>query len=77
MPLFEVFLLTVLAIDGLWFDAVITVQYFSKSANLIGLLILLHVVTGLTGAVIGSVLPRKRRGEKKLAVIPGGTTHSR
>lgn len=77
MPLFEVLLLTILAIDGVWFDAVITIQYFTKSSNLIGLLILLHLVTGLTGAVIGSLLPRQPRRRKNLALIAGGGTRSR
>lgn len=69
MPLFEVFLLTILAIDGEWFDATLTIQYFSHSANLIILLILLHIVTATTGALVGT-FATKQRG-RRLQVLPG------
>ena len=70
MPLFEVFLLTVLAIDGEVFKAAYTVQYFSKSANVITLLVILHLVTAAVGAVVGTVLHRIRT-RPRLRVLPG------
>ncbi|MFZ5817760.1 MAG: hypothetical protein ACOY93_21110 [Bacillota bacterium] len=76
MPLFEVFLLTILAIDGELFDAALTIQYFSKSANLIFLLVLLHLVTAATGALVGSIIHRYR-GRRGLRVVPStaGRSH--
>ncbi len=68
MPLFEVFLLTILAIDGGWFNAAYTIRYFSKSANVIILLLMLHVVTALLGAVAGTVIHRLRQ-RRELRVI--------
>lgn len=70
MPLFEVFLLAVLAIDGELFHAAYTVQYFAKSANVIMLLVILHLVTATVGALVGTVLSRIRT-RPHLRVLPG------
>lgn len=70
MPLFEVFLLTILAVDGELFNATYTVQYFSKSANVITLLIILHVITAAVGAVVGANIHRIK-GRRRLRVLPG------
>jgi membrane protein DedA with SNARE-associated domain len=70
MPLFEVFLLTTLAIDGELFNAAHTIQYFSHSANLIILLLVLHTVTAAIGAAVGYLVGRVRK-RRRLRVIPG------
>jgi len=71
MPLFEVFLLTALAVDGGVFDAVVAIRYFSHPANLVTLLVLLHLVTAVVGAAVGYFLGRVRP-HPRLRVIPGG-----
>lgn len=71
MPLFEVALLTILAIDGQWFDAAYTIKYFTESANLIGILALVHLLTGAAGALLGAVT-FQARSRRRLRVIPGG-----
>jgi hypothetical protein len=76
MPLFEVCLLTILAIDGQWFDASYTIRYFSQSANVILLLVLLHIVTASIGALVGAVTYQART-RKRLRVIPGGAGRTR
>lgn len=76
MPLFEVLLLTVLAIDGELFDAAYTMHYFSKSTNVILLLIILHVVTASIGALVGASIHRMKR-RPGLRVIPGTAGRSR
>jgi hypothetical protein len=70
MPLFEVFLLVTLAIDGEWFDASYTIRYFASSAHVLMVLVALHVVTALTGAVVGALVQYSRR-RRRLRVIPG------
>lgn len=75
MPLFEVFLLTILAIDGELFDASLTIRYFSQSANVIILLIVLHIITAAIGALIGSMVG-KQRG-RHLQVLPGQAARGR
>lgn len=60
IPLFEVFLLTVLAIDGELFDAAYTMQYFSKSGNVIVLFVVLHLLTASIGALVGVSIHRLR-----------------
>ncbi|WP_374712567.1 hypothetical protein [Symbiobacterium terraclitae] len=73
MPVFEVFLLTILAIDGGLFDAMVAIRYFSRPLNLIFLLVALHVVGGLIGAGAGYMAYRARpRPRPRLRVIPGG-----
>jgi ethanolamine transporter EutH len=71
MPLFEVCLLVILAIDGQWFDASYTIRYFSQSANVIALLIALHIVTASVGALAGAILYQSR-SRRRLRIIPGG-----
>lgn len=70
MPLFEVFLLTVLAIDGGIFDAAYTVQYFSSSANVIILLVILHLVTATVGALVGASIHRMQN-RRRPRIVPG------
>lgn len=70
MPMFEVFLLTVLAIDGGVLGADRTVQYFSKSANVITLLIILHLVMAALGALVGYTIQRMKK-RRRFRVIPG------
>ncbi len=55
MPLFEVLLLTLLVLDGVWFDAAYTIRYFTSSQNVIILLAVIHLFTALVGAVVGTV----------------------
>jgi hypothetical protein len=71
MPLFEVSLLALLAVDGEWFGAAYTIKYFTNSTNLIGLLAALHVALALVGGMMGALqfLARQR---KRLRVIKGG-----
>jgi len=69
MPLFEVFLLTTLVIDGGVFDAAYTIRYFSHSSNLIILLVLLHLVTASVGALVGFLTQRIRR-RRQLQAVP-------
>lgn len=56
MPLFEVFLLAVLAIDGEWFSATYTIKYFTQSTTLLILLAILHLVTTTVGALVGAAV---------------------
>lgn len=70
MPLFEVALLVMLAVDGGWFDATYTIAYFTKSANVISLLVVLHLVTGTVGALVGYTV-HQMRSRRRLRVIPG------
>lgn len=72
MPLFEVFLLTALAIDGEWFDAAYTIRYFSESANLIILLAILHIIMAMAGALAAALWHRARRRRRRFRVIHGG-----
>lgn len=72
MPLFEVFLLTTLAVDGGIFNAAVTTRYFSSSVNLITLLVVLHLVTASIGAAVGYGRHRLQR-RPHLRAIPGGT----
>jgi hypothetical protein len=72
MPLFEVFLLTTLVVDGGLLNAAVATQYFSRSANLIALLVVLHLVTAAIGAAIGYGLHRLQRRRPHLRVITGG-----
>jgi hypothetical protein len=60
MPLFEVFLLTILAIDGGLFNATYTVRYLASSANVIILLVMLHLATAAVGALVGAIMGRRR-----------------
>lgn len=69
MPLFEVFLLTVLAVDGEWFDAAYTIRYFTQSSNVIILLALLHIATGIIGGLVGTAVHRLRR--RQTGLTPG------
>jgi len=71
MPLFEIFLLTVLAIDGGWFDASYTARYFSNSITLVALLALWHVVAALGGMATRLVWLRVWR-RRRLRAISGG-----
>ncbi|HWI50961.1 MAG TPA: hypothetical protein VNT01_02305 [Symbiobacteriaceae bacterium] len=71
MPLFEVCLLVILAIDGEVFDAAYTIRYFTNSANLFGLLAVLHAALALAGALVG-MLVFQARDRKRLRVIRGG-----
>jgi|GEM_PF-1885826 len=71
MPVFEVCLLLILAIDGSWFDASMTVRYLSHSGNVLLLLAALHAVTASVGWVTGWLLHRAR-SRRRLRVIPGG-----
>lgn len=64
MPLFEVFLLAVLAIDGELFGAAYTIRYFTSSFNLIALLIILHAVTALIGGLVGALLHQARNRQR-------------
>lgn len=70
MPLFEVFLLTILAVDGEWFNAAYTVQYFAKSANVIALLVILHLITAAIGAAVGANIHRIK-DRRRLRALPG------
>lgn len=72
MPLFEVLLLTTLVVDGGMLNAAVTTQYFSRSANLITLLVVLHLVTAAIGAAVGFGLHRLQRRRPHLRVLPGG-----
>lgn len=71
MPLFEVSLLVILAIDGELFDAAYTIRYFTNSANLFGLLAVLHALLALIGALVG-MLVFQARSRKRLRVVRGG-----
>ncbi|HWI63994.1 MAG TPA: hypothetical protein VNT75_19330 [Symbiobacteriaceae bacterium] len=71
MPLFEVSLLVILAVDGEWFDAAYTIHYFTNSANVIGLLAVLHAVLAVIGGLVG-MLVYQARSKRRLRVIRGG-----
>lgn len=71
MPLFEVCLLVILAIDGELFAAANTIKYFTNSANVIGLLTALHGALALVGAFVG-MLVFQAKSRKRLRVIRGG-----
>lgn len=70
MPLFEVALLVLLAVDGGWFDATYTIKYFTESANVITLLVVLHAVTAVVGALVGTIVHHSRN-RRRLRLIPG------
>lgn len=76
MPAFEVFLLTILVIDGELFRAAYTVQYFAKSANVIILLLVLHAVTASVGALVGASIHRFKK-RRHLRVVPGVAERTR
>jgi hypothetical protein len=71
MPLFEVCLLVILAIDGEVFDAAYTIQYFTNSANVFGLLAVLHLFLGLIGGLLGALV-YQARNRKRLRLVRGG-----
>lgn len=71
MPLFEIFLLTVLAIDGGWFDASYTARYFSNSVTLVSLLALWHVVAALLGMAVRLFWLQVGR-RRRLRAVSGG-----
>lgn len=73
MPLFEVVLLSVLAIDGGLFDAAYTIKYFAESSNVILLLVLLHITTGVAGALLGTVVGFVQE-RRRLRVVRGRST---
>ncbi|HYF76300.1 MAG TPA: hypothetical protein VD973_04160 [Symbiobacteriaceae bacterium] len=71
MPLFEVCLLVILAVDGEVFDAAYTIKYFTNSANVIGLLAVLHVALAMVGGLMGA-LAYQARNRKRLRLVRGG-----
>lgn len=71
MPLFEVCLLVILAIDGELFDAAYTIKYFTNSANVFGLLAVLHIVLAGVGALLGALVHQARE-RKRLRLVRGG-----
>lgn len=71
MPLFEVCLLLMLAVDGEWFNAAYTIRYFTNSANVIGLLAVLHAILASVGGLIG-LLVYQAKSRRRLRVIRGG-----
>ena len=70
MPLFEVALLILLAIDVQWFDEAYTLRYFTESANIFAILGVLHAVTAFAGACAGAAV-HLSRSRRRLRVIPG------
>lgn len=71
MPLFEISMLTILALDGGWFKA-LAFPYLASSADLVLILALLHTSFALAGALGGYLWGRRHPRHPPLRVIRGG-----